>query len=129
MATGGDLNQLGIVHPQLQSKLQPLIFPDTCTIRRATSISDGMGGTTATGVNVATNVLCRLVTLQRVSFQSDTVTADQMALDASYIVELPVGTDVRNTDKILIGTRIFEVRSAVTPSWKATLRVPVVEIT
>lgn len=100
---------------------------DTATIRRFTSVSDGMGGATDTWATVTT-VKCRIQAYTRIT-SLEQVTSDQMAVTADFVVFLPVGTDVRNTDKLVIGTRTFEVRHGVPHTWQTSLRVPVVEIT
>lgn len=43
MATGGDLNQLGIFHPQLQSNLAPRLFAETCILQTRTEGTGSYG--------------------------------------------------------------------------------------
>ena len=99
----------------------------TGVIKRKTSVSDGKGGHTATWATIAT-VKCRLM----VSFSSqagDSEIAGRMTNTANFQIRFPVGTDVRNTDTITIGTRVFEVIKALAHTYQTSLRVAVVEVT
>lgn len=98
----------------------------TAAIIRDTVASDGAGGQTATPVTVAT-VKCRL--LERRFFPRVGDVAGQMQNSANMEIHVPTGTDIRDTDRIAIGSRTFEVGKALPHTWQTSLLVRVVEIT
>lgn len=108
---------------------ETLALPDTCTVSRKTLASDGRGGHSATWASVATNVACRL---GRSGSKSgvETIDADALQQQTPWVVTFKHDQDVRNTDRIVIGARTFEVIS-VEPhgAWTMALRVQCVEVT
>lgn len=108
---------------------QTQALPDSCTISRKSTVADGRGGTTATWANVATNVACRL---GRSGSKSgiETIDADKLQQQTPWVVTFSHNQDVRNTDRIVIGSRTFE---AIGPephaAWMMALRVQCIEVT
>ena len=98
---------------------------DTATIRRNTPASDGMGGATDSWATVAT-VQCRLMT--RLSQPSDRAGGGRVETQTDYVIRLPVGTDVRNADRIVVGSRTFEVVRPVAYTISPSINVAVVEV-
>lgn len=106
--------------------IDEMAMPDTGIIKRKSSTADGKGGQIITWATVAT-VKCRLATTRAQS--ADGATGDRLGNVAEFIVRFPVGTDVRNSDRIEIGTRTFEVVKPVAHTYQTSLRVQVVEVT
>ena len=100
-------------------------LPDTCTISRATLAADGMGGFTETWATVAT-VACRLGVAG--TRPNEATTSDQVRNVADFVFTLPNGTNVLNGDRIVLGSRTFDVVKAQDHSWLTALRVQVVEV-
>lgn len=89
------------------------LLGETCVITRATNVSDGQGGSTATWAAVGT-ALCTLSPLNRTSGDGFTV-ADQIKEVADYVVTLPAETDVTTKDRLTIGARTYEVSAVKEP--------------
>jgi head-tail adaptor len=81
-------------------------LPDTCTIQRATETSTG-DGTSVVWADVAT-VACRVSPLA--SGATEALGADQsMQAVSQWTVWLPAGTDVTVKDRLVVGSRTFEI--------------------
>lgn len=100
-------------------------LPDSCTIRRATSVSDGMGGQPQTWADVAT-VACRLSARNTQPAEGDV--AGRLTNANDWIITLPYATDVTEKDVIAIGSRSFEVDKAQAHSWEISRRVLATEV-
>lgn len=82
-------------------------LPDVCTISRYTETSTG-DGTTQTWADVATGVACRVSPLA--SGASEALGADaSLQAVAQWTIWLAAGTDVTVRDRIVFGSRTFEV--------------------
>lgn len=99
---------------------------DTATIIRDAVASDGAGGQTFTPATVAT-VKCRLMLFRL--HPNEAAVSGQLQNTVSMMIRFPTGTDVRNADRIVIGTRTFEADKALPHTWQTSLRVNVTEIT
>ena len=103
-------------------------LPDLCTIQRKGGSSDDRGGTTVAYSVRASNVACRL---GRAGSRSgiETVDADKVQQQTPWVVTFAHNQDVQNTDRIVIGARMFEVVS-VEPhnAWMMALRAQVTEV-
>lgn len=91
----------------------------SCAVRRATLVSDGMGNSTSTWATAATVDCRRLSTLS----QAEQVIAGRLAISRPWIVQTPAGTDVRETDRLVIGSDTLEVVHVGQSSWEAVRRV------
>lgn len=118
MLTDGELAEL--------QALDESTMTDTATISRPTRASDNAGGQTLTYATVAT-VACRL--LRTGTRPGDGVTAGRQQVATDTPLHFPTGTDVRNADRITVGTRTFEVVSPQDHTWQTSLRVLAVEVT
>lgn len=104
---------------------------DSGAIRRNTPASDGMGGQTDNWATVAT-VKCRLMT--RLSQPRDRTGGERLETETEYTLRFPVGTDVRNTDRVVVTAagsatvRTFEVVRPVEYTINPSLSVAVVEV-
>ena len=85
-----------------------LALPDTCTILRTVTVSDGRGGTTQTESTIAT-VRCSL-DVSGMSGQ-EYVAGSVENVNLPYVVTLPYGTDVTEQDRIGVGDRRFAVET------------------
>ena len=102
-------------------------LPDTCTIRRMTRSSDGMGGATVVWTNVSVGTTCRS------TMRSQPVTllnALRETVFADWIVTLPYLTDVAAEDEIVTsrGNTLVVIGSIGGP-WTTCVRVGCVERT
>lgn len=52
-------NQLGIIHPNMLTRLQPNFYPSSCTIQEATEAADSYGQLIPTWGNLADHVAIR----------------------------------------------------------------------
>lgn len=103
-------------------------LPDTCTISRASSAADALGGQTLTWSTIAT-VACRVSPTSGVSGREDTRAARDTAV-APWMVTLPALTDVTAADRIVFGARTFEVLDvAARMSWELDTRCACQEVT
>ncbi|MGQ9809704.1 MAG: head-tail adaptor protein, partial [Armatimonadota bacterium] len=82
--------------------------------------SDGAGGFTETWTPVAT-AACRLSPLGQTP--QEQVIAARLTNISGWVVTLPALTDVRPTDRLVIGSRTFEVVGILTGSWEISRRV------
>lgn len=82
-------------------------LPDVCTIQRYTETATG-DGTSQSWSDLATGVACRVSPLA--SGASEALGADQSLQSvAQWTIWLPAGTDVTDKDRIVVGSRTFEV--------------------
>jgi len=95
-------------------------LPDSATIRHDTTISDGAGGQTVTGTTTTGPFACRVA----VPSGDERVVAGKLDAIGTWTITLPALTDVSATDRILIGSRTFEVSLPLRPrSWELSRRV------
>lgn len=92
-------------------------LPDLCSIQRYTESSTG-DGTAQTWSDLATGVACRVSPLA--SGASEALGADaSLQAVAQWTIWLPAGTDVTVKDRIVFGTRTFEVARVGARSYEA----------
>lgn len=83
---------------------------DVCTIARSVTASDGAGGQTSDWQTVATGVPCRLAAASGLPGRSaESRVADRLLDATTHLVTFPAGTDVRNDDRVTVGTIALEV--------------------
>lgn len=85
---------------------QFLALPDSVVIQRRTLAADGAGGQTETWTTLAT-VAGRLSVETRVG--RETPTGGRLASVTPYRVTLPAQTDVTARDRLVVGSRTFDV--------------------
>lgn len=102
-------------------------YPDTCVIPRTSAgTSDGMGGVTG-GTSTAGTYACRVAPAGMPAFEK--LTASQVQGVDVYTITFPALTDVRPTDTINVGARVFQVTGGTGDrSWELSKRVLAVEI-
>ncbi len=114
-----------------------VLFDQTAEIQRPVTIGDGLGGQTTTWETVAT-VPCRVVpggTQPRDSVGGEVAAGPWMASPRvstiqTWVVSVPVDTDIRPQDRLIVDTRAFEVVAPLGPrSDEVRTRVACVEIT
>lgn len=91
---------------------------DTCTIRREVTTPDAYGGVQRVQELVAADVRCRIITVNRQSASSTTITSDRETLRDEYRLSVlrtvPLGTDYMVTvegvdyDVVRIETRLTD---------------------
>lgn len=104
-----------------------LALPDTATISRVARASDGAGGWTETWSTVASGVACRLMFTQNLG-EGPAAGTQQAA--SGWALTLPLGTDIRAADRVVVASRTFEVNSLLTASveWLISIRASVREV-
>ena len=85
-----------------------IALPDTCTIRRVTTVPDGRGGTTTTQADIAT-VRCSLDVSGMAG--AEYVAGSVENVNLPYAITLPFGTDVNEQDTIGVDGRTFAVET------------------
>lgn len=99
---------------------------ESAQVQRATTASDGYGGQTASWGLVATVSALRTTTGLR---PDERVIAERLTAHQTFVILMPSGTDVRNGDRVVIGTRTFEVVAVLSGGFEVLRRVMVVEVT
>jgi len=95
-------------------------LPDTATIERDTLGSDGSGGQTVTSTATTGPFACRVA----MPSGREEVIAGRLDAVGIWTITLPAGTDVKAQDRILVGSRTFEVTIPLRPrSWQISCRV------
>lgn len=98
-----------------------LTLADQCVITRASTVSDGQGGGSATWATAGT-VYCR-VDLRARGAVEDT-RADRLASQSEWTITFPYSTDVRVTDRLTVGTVLYEPYEVRAPkTWELSRRV------
>jgi len=100
-------------------------LPDTAQVQRRSLTGDGAGGFTESWSTVAT-VACRVAP----SGQSpqERVIAERLTATSVWTVTLPALTDVQSADRIVVGTRTFEVIGVLARSDELARRVVCTEV-
>lgn len=82
-------------------------LPDLCSIQRYTEVSSG-DGTVVTWADHLTGVACRVSPLA--SSGTEALGADRsLQAVAQWTIWTPAGTDVTVRDRVIYGSRVFEV--------------------
>lgn len=103
-------------------------LPGTAYVLRATTASDGQGGQTATWGTAGT-AACRLSPHSARAAGSEGVVGERVAAFNERVITLPASTDVRQTDRLAVGSQTFEVTGLHAPrSWEISVRVDAVQI-
>lgn len=92
---------------------------ESTTVSRPTRASDGMGGYTETWTTSSTLACRRLSTLS----QAEQRIAERLAIVKPWIVQVAALSDVRETDRLVIGSDTLEVVHVAASSWEAVRRV------
>ncbi len=106
---------------------EALALPDTATISRVARASDGAGGWTETWSTVASGVACRLMSTQGLA-EGPAAGTQQAAAD--WALTLPLGTDLRAADRVVVASRTFEVYNLLSAGveWRMAIRAIVREV-
>lgn len=89
------------------------LLPDTATIYRRTVTADDSGGESADWSTKVGEVKCRLSATSAKSRARDAVRGERIEAAEGWIVSLPIGTDVTETDRLTINDTTYEVVSAL----------------
>jgi len=101
-------------------------LPDSCTVQQVSFSSDGAGGGSESWSDVTT-VACRLSPTDR--SPQERAIADKLQSLTSYTVTLPALTDVKASDRLVIGSRTFRVEGVLARSDEIARRVECTEVT
>lgn len=100
------------------------MMPDSATIQRDTLASDGSGGQSVASTATTGPFACRVA----LASGQEEVIAGRLDAVGTWTITLPALTDVAAGDRILIGSRTFEVKLPLRPrSWELSRRVLVTE--
>lgn len=99
---------------------QESIMTDTCQVQRATLMPDGAGGQIESWGAVAT-VSCRVAPSG--NLPQERAIAERLSSVSTWTITLPVGTDVQPADRLVVGSRTFEVVEALARSLETARRV------
>jgi head-tail adaptor len=101
-------------------------LPDTAQVGRQALVSDDAGGFSESWSVVAT-VACRVS--PGGLLPQERAVAERMGVVSSWVVTLPALTDVRAADRLVVGTRTFEVVAPLGPrSYEVSRRVVCSEV-
>jgi head-tail adaptor len=106
-------------------EVQSAVLLETATVQRQSPTSDGAGGATESWATVA-SVACRVGVSS--SSSQERALAERVTNVSTWTLTLPVGTDVRVGDRLVVGTRTFEVLAVLSHSLVTALRVVCVEV-
>lgn len=95
-------------------------LPDTAEVKRRTLTSDGAGGFTEGWQDRGTAVACRVAPTGWVP--EERVIAERMAAKSTWTITLPALTDVGPADRLLVGSRVFEVAGVLARSGEISRR-------
>jgi head-tail adaptor len=101
-------------------------FNASATIKRKAQVADTTGGFTDSYATVATH-MCSFSRSQITPVEREN--AVQVLAVSFWNLRFAAGTDIRTTDRIVVGTRTFEVVSSATGSLVLATRVVCQEIT
>jgi SPP1 family predicted phage head-tail adaptor len=80
-------------------------LPDLATVQRATTVSDGGGGTTTSWADVAT-VACRIAPA---GGGEGATTGERVVDESTHILTLPAVADITEADRLLIAGRLYDI--------------------
>ncbi|MBX6770879.1 MAG: head-tail adaptor protein [Chloroflexi bacterium] len=101
-------------------------LPDTAQVQRVARTSDGMGGFTESWSTVTT-VACRVSPSGNTT--AEQVVAERVQDRVLWTLTLPAQMDVTAADRIVVGSRTFEVVGVLAPrSYELATRVVAVEV-
>lgn len=102
------------------------LLPATCHILSATRTSDGQGGWADTWGTAAYNKACRLDYQQAMGRRGEMLFGNAMQPYVGFVLSLPHGTVVTDTNRIQIGSSYYNVTAVDNgKSWSAVVRCAV----
>lgn len=116
---------------RMRATMQQLA-PEDWSVVRDTDASDGQGGLTRTPATVASGTAAAGTgaRLAAGGTQAREGRGDILAAVSPWLIVLPHGTGVTARDRVVIGSRTFEVTGVAAPhSYGAAVRVSAVEVT
>lgn len=107
---------------------QNAAMPDTCVISRPTLSQNDIGEETSSYATSST-VACRLAARTAASYDTERTIGDQWSAFHRWDLTVPYGTDIQTTDRVVIGSRTFEIDSVdAGASYATAIRALVTEI-
>lgn len=102
-----------------------LALPDTCTVSRKTTVSDGGGGQTATWADLATGVACRIAP---VGGGETGEQGNRIEQATTHVITLPASQDITEADRVTITGVVYDVTLVrERGAWEISRRVEVRE--
>lgn len=89
------------------------LFPETCTIQRATNTTDGLGGRTQAWTTASTTT-CRIMPVTR-NTGAEASVGGAIRNEQSYRVAMPATTDILITDRISTNGLTLAVQQVYAP--------------
>ena len=86
-------------------------FSSTATVQRLTRTPNGAGGFTESWDDVLTGVSCAL----NARSGNEDLTADQPGEVTSFVIHFPSGTSLLAQDRVVIGSRTYEITCVPVP--------------
>lgn len=108
--------------------IQEDFLPETVTIQRAPLVNDGYSNRFQDWANATETTVAGRITTTRQTSQEREI-ADQVQPQTTYTVRVPFGTDVRETDRLVIAGRTYEVLGVLRESYPTIQRLVVMEST
>lgn len=89
----------------MRAEVERVAMPETGSVQRPAYASDGSGGRTTTWSTVDASVPVRVHTMDA----DEKEEAGRLGLQGSYILTVPQAQDVRPRDRLVVGSRTFDV--------------------
>jgi Phage head-tail joining protein len=97
-------------------------LPDTCTIQRATTTQDSMGGESQSFATLASSVACRMD--EPVTGGSEQAIDMAVGTAVKFIMHLAYNQDITVKDRVVYSSSTYEVSEVLdSASWLITRRV------
>ncbi len=104
----------------MQAAATAFLGSGTAIVQTRADVSDSQGGFTTTWAASGT-ALCRVSPAGQ---GREAVVAAKLTTISPWVVTLPVNTTVSAANRVVVGTRTFEVNAVMAPmSWEVTRRV------
>lgn len=89
----------------MRAETQRLAMPESATIQRASYVPDGSGGRTRTWADLATGVPVRVHAMDA----DEKEEAGRLGMQGGYTLTVPQGQDLKPADRLVVGSRTFDV--------------------
>ena len=100
-------------------------LPDSAQVSRKALTSDGAGGFTEVWTSAAA-VACRIAASGQTP--QEKAIAARLGATSVWTLTFPASTDVKVADRVIVGSRTFEVAGVLAHSWEIGRRVVCVEV-
>lgn len=87
-------------------------MPDTATILHRELMDDDAGGKRADYPDIGATTICRFTTMSAASRMRDQATAGRIQSNEGYFLSVPVGTNLQETDRVVVNGITYDVTSS-----------------